>query len=93
MIIMNNEFLKDLENFIINFKDSNFGDLESLNKYNFKNLEFKNWYNNLKKCYIVIKSEELLSNFIKFLELFIQENKLQSEEEIFKFFYFFNIHI
>ena len=46
---MNNEFLKDLENFIINFKDSNFGDLESLNKYNFEILEFKNWYNNFKK--------------------------------------------
>lgn len=86
--ILNKEFKKDLENFIINFKDSNFGDLESLNKYNFENLEFKNWYNNLKKCYIIIKKKELLSNFIKFLELFIQENKLQSEEEIFKFFYF-----
>ena len=85
---MNDKFIEDIEKYIINFKDSNFGDLESLNEYNFENLEFKNWYNNLKKCYIIIKKKELLSNFIKFLELFIQENKFQSEEEIFKFFYF-----
>ncbi|MGP1428893.1 MAG: hypothetical protein ACTTJX_01510 [Fusobacterium sp.] len=85
---MNDKFIEDIEKYIINFKDSNFGDLESLNEYNFENLEFKNWYNNLKKCYIIIKKKEVLINFIKFLELFIQENKFQSEEEIFKFFYF-----
>ena len=75
MIIMNDKFLKDLENFIINFRDSNFGDLETLNKYSFEILEFKNWYNNLKKCYIGIKKEEVLSDFIKFLELFNQEKE------------------
>ena len=88
--IIDKEFKKDIENFIINFRDSNFGDLETLNKYSFKILEFKNWHNNLKKCYIKIKKEEVLSNFIKFLELFIQEKEYENEEEIFKFFYFFS---
>lgn len=86
--ILDKEFKKDIENFIINFRDSNFGDLETLNKYSFEILEFKNWYNNLKKCYIGIKKEEVLSNFIKFLELFIQEKEYENEEEVFKFFYF-----
>lgn len=87
--IIDKEFKKDIENFIINFRDSNFGDLESLNKYEFNNLEFRNWYNNLKKCFIVIK-DEITTNFIKFLELFIQEKEYENEEEVFKFFYFFS---
>ena len=88
--IIDKEFKKDLENFIINFKDSNFGDLESLNKYNFENLEFRNWNNNLKKCYIRVTKEEVLINFIGFLEFFIQEKEYENEEEVFKFFYFFS---
>ena len=84
---MKNKFQKDIEKYIKNFKDSNFGDLESLNKYEFNNLEFRNWYNNLKKCFIVIK-DDILTDFIEFLELFVQEKEYQNEEEIFKFFYF-----
>ena len=86
---MNNEFREDIKKYIINFKDTNFGDLESLNKYNFENLEFRNWYNDFKKCFIIIK-DEITINFIKFLELFIQEKEYENEEEIFKFFYFFS---
>jgi len=85
--ILDKEFKKDIKNYLINFKNSNFGDLESLNKYEFNNLEFRNWYNNLKKCFIVIK-DDILTDFIEFLELFIQEKEYQNEEEIFKFFYF-----
>ena len=84
---MNDKFIEDIEKYIINFKDSNFGDLESLNEYNFENLEFKNWYNDFKKCFIVIKNE-ITTNFIEFLEFFIQEKEYQNEEEVFKFFYF-----
>ena len=84
---MDNEFREDIKKYIINFKDTNFGDLESLNKYNFENLEFRNWYNDFKKCFIIIK-DEITINFIKFLELFIQEKEYENEEEIFKFFYF-----
>ena len=85
--ILDKEFKKDIKNYLINFKNSNFGDLESLNKYEFNNLEFRNWYNNLKKCFIVIK-DDILTDFIEFLELFVQEKEYQNEEEIFKFFYF-----
>ncbi len=84
---MNDKFIEDIEKYIINFKDPNFGDLESLNEYNFENLEFKNWYNDFKKCFIVIKNE-ITTNFIEFLEFFIQEKEYQNEEEVFKFFYF-----
>ncbi len=84
---MNDKFIDDIEKYIINFKNSNFGDLESLNEYNFENLEFKNWYNDFKKCFIVIK-DEITTSFIKFLDFFIQEKEYQNEEEIFKFFYF-----
>lgn len=86
---MKNKFQKDIEKYIKNLKNSSFGDLESLNKYNFENLEFRNWNNDLKKCFIVIK-DEVLTDFIKFLEFFIQEKKYENEEEIFKFFYFFS---
>ena len=85
--ILDKEIKKDIKNYLINFKNSNFGDLESLNKYEFNNLEFRNWYNNLKKCFIVIK-DDILTDFIEFLELFVQEKEYQNEEEIFKFFYF-----
>ena len=84
---MNDKFTEDIKKYIINFKNTNFGDLESLNKYNFENLEFRNWNNNLKKCFIVIKND-IFTDFIEFLEFFIQEKKYQNQEEVFKFFYF-----
>ena len=41
---MINKIIEDIEKYIINFKDSNFGNLESLNKYKLENLEFLNYF-------------------------------------------------
>ena len=38
---MNDKFTEDIKKYIINFKNTNFGDLESLNKYNFEN--YSDW--------------------------------------------------
>ena len=71
---MINKIIEDIEKYIINFKDSNFGNLESLNKYKLENLEFKNWeHNNLKVSFIIIKNDNT-TNFINFLDSFIKEN-------------------
>ena len=86
--ILDKEFRKDIENFIINFKYSNFGNLLSLNKYKLENLDFKNWvHNNLKVSFIIIKNDNT-TNFINFLDSFIKEKKYQNDDEIFKFYYF-----
>jgi hypothetical protein len=85
---MINKIIEDIEKYIINFKDSNFGNLESLNKYKLENLEFKNWeHNNLKVSFIIIKNDNT-TNFINFLDSFIKEKKYQNDDEIFKFYYF-----
>lgn len=83
------KFEKELKKYIKNFKDENFGDLKSLNTYEFEVFKFHNWdFDNLKYSFISLKDRSKEVKLIKFLELQTKIRSHQNENDNFKFYYF-----
>lgn len=89
------EFKLEMNNFLMNFENSHFGNIKELeNKNKYKILDLRNWMdNNLGFCFIKINFEKK-DNQIERRELInellniIKNEELKNEEEIFKFYYF-----